>query len=334
YETIRRICDDGGRTIVLVEQDLAPVIDLVDRVLLLEKGQVLFQGKPHEALREIGLLRECGVKVPVATEFALHLQDKKLISYPTTPISLQEAVAPLKGLAISANWIHAEGTANTLPAAPPIIEFRNVSHEYSTGHKGIDQINLQIQPGEFVAVCGMNGAGKTTLALHVMGLLQPTKGNVIVNGLDTKTRTVAEMARVVGLIFQNPNHQLFKDSVEAEIAFGPRNLGWDDARIAESSRRVIELVGLQGLEQRDPESLSIGQKQRVAMASVLVMDPKILLLDEPTTGQDQRTLEPFMNLVAELNKQGMTVLMITHDMDVAMHYASRVIVMSGGHILA
>ncbi len=349
YETVRRICDESGRTIVLVEHDLGPVIDLVNRVVVLEEGRVLFQGTPREVLREYELLRQCGVKIPVATEFALRLEQKQFISYPQIPITVDEALQPLAtrlnnhtaSRPVNHQANHHSPVQTSLASKPPvarterpIIEFQNVVHQYDTGHKGIDDINLQIYPGEFVAICGMNGAGKTTLSLHTVGLLKPTSGRVLVDGQDTKTRTVAEMARTVGLIFQNPNHQLFKDSVEAEIAFGPKNIGWDSERIQEASKRVMELVELQGLEKWDPESLSIGQKQRVAIASVLVMEPRILLLDEPTTGQDQRTLKPFMDLVARLNKEGMTVLMITHDMDVALEYSSRMVVMSRSKIIA
>jgi energy-coupling factor transport system ATP-binding protein len=340
YETIRRICDDRGRTIVLVEQDLAPVIDLVDRVIVLEEGHLVFEGTPHEVLREMNLLRRSGVKIPAATEFGLRLERRGLVSYPQTPATLDEALQPASGL-FSLNGTRPHHSRASLPShrsqesqSKPIIEFQNVVHEFRTGHRGIDSVDLAIYPGEFVAICGMNGAGKTTTALHVMGLLKPTGGAVLVDGHDTKNRTVAEMARTVGLIFQNPNHQLFKDTVAAEIAFGPRNLGWDEGRIAEATTRVLDLVGLPGMKERDPESLSIGQKQRVAIAAVLVMEPRILILDEPTTGQDQQTLEPFMRLVAELNNLGMTVLMITHDMDVAMRYSSRIVVMNRGQIIA
>jgi len=337
YETIRRICDERRRTIVLVEHDLGPVIDLVDRVLVLEKGQVQAEGKPRDILRNLDLLRTCGVKVPVGTEFGLYLERQGVARYAATPITLQEALEPMNGtmrsmLKSPARQVAAKSSGAALSG--PIIEFRSVSHMYDTGHKGIDGIDLQVFPCDFLAVCGMNGAGKTTLSMHVMGLLQPTAGEVIVDGHNVRSRTVAEMARSVGLIFQNPNHQLFKGTVAEEVAFGPKNIGWDEDRIKKASARVLELVDLVGLEDRDPDSLSIGQKQRVAVASVLVMEPRILILDEPTTGQDERTLAPFMRLVSELNVAGMTVLMITHDMDVAMRYASRMLVMSTGKILA
>lgn len=335
YETIRKICDDRGRTIVIVEHDLAPVIDLVNRVVVMEAGTVVFQGTPREVLRERDLLWRSGVKVPVATEFGLRQEARGLVSYARTPITVDEALAPLRGHL--GRPTGASPTANPKAAATlrePIIDFRNVTHQFENGYKGLDNLSLKIYPGEFVAICGMNGAGKTTTALHVMGLLKPTAGQVLVAGQDTRQRTVAEMARTVGLIFQNPNHQLFKDTVVGEIDFGPTNIGWEPGRVETERARVMALVGLTGLEKADPESLSIGQKQRVAMASVLVMQPQVLLLDEPTTGQDQRTLEPFMELVAELNRAGVTVLMITHDMDVAMRYASRMAVIVNGRVLA
>jgi energy-coupling factor transporter ATP-binding protein EcfA2 len=333
YETIRRICDDRRRTIILVEHDLAPVIDLIDRVVVLEEGRVVRQGGPRDVLRDIELLRNCGVKIPVGTEFGLSLERTGGVRYPLTPITVDEAMQPLGRRVWTVSDAFLPRTATVVSEQQPVIEFQEVTHRYDTGHKGIDSIDLEVDPGEFLAICGMNGAGKTTLALHVMGLLQPTAGHVLVGGVDTRNRTVAEMARTVGLIFQNPNHQLFKGTVQEEIAFAPRNIGWEDDRIERASREVLDLVGLTGLEERDPDSLSIGQKQRVAVASVLVTEPRVLILDEPTTGQDERTLEPFMRLITELNRRGMTVLMITHDMDVAMRYATRLLVMSRGRIL-
>jgi energy-coupling factor transport system ATP-binding protein len=334
YETIRRICSDRGRTIVLIEHDLGPVIDLVNRIAVLEAGQIVFQGEPHEVLRELPLMRASGVKIPAATEFALRLERKGFVSYPGTPFTAQDAIDPLRAKLPATQRKEPVAEVAQPNQCDVVIRFDNVTHRYDTGHKGLDGIDLEIRQGEFVAICGMNGAGKTTLAMHVMGLLRPTEGTVSVVGQDTRKKTVAEMARTVGLIFQNPNHQLFKDTVEREIAFGPENLGWEKDRIDDAVRRVMDLVELTGFEQWAPESLSIGQKQRVAVASVLVMEPHILLLDEPTTGQDERTLRPFMDLTAKLNRQGMTVLMITHDMDVAMQYASRLVVMSRGKVIA
>lgn len=332
YETIRRICDERERTILLIEHDLAPVIDLVDRVVVLEQGRLAFDGPPREAMRQAALLERSGAKVPASVRLGRRLEAAGLVTYPTPPISMEETLAPLPQLSRPPASKPPESTMGAV--SQPVIRFEAVTHQYETGHRGIDGIDLDIGPGEFVAICGMNGAGKTTMALHVMGLLKPTSGRVLVNGDDIADKTVAEMARTVGLIFQNPNHQLFNDRVMAEVTFGPRNLGWSEKRIADATQAVLALVGLPSIGDREIESLSIGQKQLVAVASVLIMEPQILILDEPTTGQDERTLAPFMNVVRRLNREGMTVLMITHDMDVTLEYATRMVVMANGEVIA
>ena len=331
YETIRRICDERGRTIFLVEHDMGPVIDLVDRVIVLDKGTVAFNGSPAAAMRERELLERSGAKVPAFVRLAQRLEAAGAVRYPSTPMTVEQTLEPVGHVGVGTT---APPEPNSQGTVAPIISFENVTHEYETGHRGIDDISLDIYPGEFVAICGMNGAGKTTTALHVLGLLKPTAGRVLVGGEDIAEKTVAEMARTVGLIFQNPNHQLFNDRVRAEVTFGPTNLGWSEERIAQSTESALRLVGLDVRDDRDIESLSIGQKQLVAVASVLVMEPKILILDEPTTGQDERTLAPFMNVVRRLNREGMTVLMITHDMDVTLEYASRMVVMTAGKVIA
>lgn len=339
YETVRRICDDRDHTVILVEQDLAPVADLVDRVLVLDEGRVVFEGEARRVLRESTLLHHCGVKVPVATDVALSMERRGLLTLAHAPASTDELMRVIDrqmGLpeaATSSREAVSTRTPKVNDTGKEIIRFTNVSHVYDTGHTAIRDVDLIIHEGEFVAICGMNGAGKTTTALHVMGLLKPATGSVVVDGQDVRESSVAEMARTVGLIFQNPNHQIFKNTVGDEVSFGPFNLGWAEERVDAKVNEVLELVGLSGMKDRDPESLSIGQKQRVAIASVLVMEPRILILDEPTTGQDQRTLAPFMGLISRLSDNGLTVLMITHDMDIAMGYATRMIVMSHGLVI-
>lgn len=342
YQVIQRICTERRRTVLLIEHDLAPVIDFVHRVIVLEEGKVIFEGTPRQVLAQIDLMYKTGAKVPVATQLALQLEKKGLIRYEQPPLLPEESARPILQ-ALGSKWpALSSGIASggevpgnsKEPAAAPLVSFQSVTYTYPTGQVALDNLNLEIRPGEFVGILGMNGAGKTTLALHVMGILKPTSGKVFVHQRDTSEMSVAELAKVVGLIFQNPNHQLFKDNVEKELRFGPENLGWDEARIEEAMRNVLSLVGLSGLEKLDPEGLSTGQKKRVAIASTLIMDPKILLLDEPTTGQDQRTLQPILDLVSYLHHQGMTVLMITHDMEIAMKYADRVVVLANGKIIA
>jgi len=345
YQVIKHICAEKKRTVILVEHDLAPVIDFVSKVIVLEEGQVIFEGEPRSVLSQLELMNKTGAKVPVATHLGLVLENKNLISYPQPPLSPEETAAPIL-VAINQSWptdkreLFGKSESNNNSSRidgdsiKPIISFQSVTYRYPKGQVALENINLDIFRGEFVGIVGMNGAGKTTMALHVMGILTPTEGKVIVNGKDTREMSVAELARTVGLIFQNPNHQLFKDNVEKELRFGPDNLGWDEDRILKSMDRALGLVGLAGTEKMDPEGLSTGQKKRVAIASTLIMDPKVLLLDEPTTGQDQRTLQPILELVSRLHSEGLTVLMITHDMEVAMKFADRIVVLANGRMIA
>jgi energy-coupling factor transporter ATP-binding protein EcfA2 len=342
YKVIKNICVERGRTVLLIEHDLAPVIDFIDRVFVMEEGEIIFSGNPREVFGQVDMVYKIGAKVPEATKFSLNLCKKGLIHYPQTPLLPEEAAQPLQSL-LPSGWRESmqlnkdnrrEPRTKTIENRAPIVSFKDVIHQYTEGFHALDGVNLDIFPGEFVSLVGMNGAGKTTMALHIMGILTPTKGDVFIDGRNTREMTVAELARTVGLIFQNPNHQLFKPSVESELRFGPENLGWGEDLIQPSIKNVLKMVNLEGLESSDPESLSTGQKKRVAIASTLIMNPKLLLLDEPTTGQDQRTLGPILELVSNLNQQGVTVVMITHDMEVAMKYATRVVVLTQGKVIA
>lgn len=197
--------------------------------------------------------------------------------------------------------------------------------------KGVD---LEIASGEFVGIIGCNGSGKTTLVKHFNGLLKPTKGAVYIDGVDTRKAMGAELARKVGYVFQNPNHQLFEDAVYDEVAFGPRNLGLSGRALNQSVERALKLVGLAGLERDAPYSLSAGAKERLAIASLLSMDPKILIFDEPTTGQDYTTCLRIMRTARKCCDEGKTVVVISHDMELVAQWAERSVVMSGGKIIA
>jgi energy-coupling factor transporter ATP-binding protein EcfA2 len=192
---------------------------------------------------------------------------------------------------------------------------------------------LTIRSGDIVAVLGPNGAGKTTLVKHAIGLLKPTSGQVRVGGEDTRTLSVAQIAHTVGYVFQSPSHMLFAPTVVQELAFGPRNLGYQEEMIAEGVRQAIETVNLAGLEEYPPLALSFGQQKRVSIAAVLAMRSKILVMDEPTAGQDYANYMAFMDTI--LQTPGFqAILFITHDLDLAITYANRVVLMSEGRIAA
>jgi energy-coupling factor transporter ATP-binding protein EcfA2 len=338
YETIKRVSVERGRTIVLIARDLDPVHDLLDRIIVMDKGSVALDGEPREVLEHGELLAHCGIRAPLATEIAHRMKraSGNRWSWPgRVPTTEAELLAALPDVRLQPPpAAHTRAELRPLREGEPVVKIDSVTFAYETGRKALDDVDLEIMPGEFVAVTGRNGAGKTTLLHHIIGLLRPTKGSVSVSGQRTIDATVAELAQRVGLIFQNPNHQLFRDTVRAEVAFGPANLGWGPEEVDAAVARAFALTGIADLADQDPELLSMGQKQRVAVASVLALNPTLLLLDEPTTGQDENGLAALMELVERLNAEGVTVMMITHDMEVVLAHAARMVVLADGCLIA
>lgn len=220
-----------------------------------------------------------------------------------------------------------------MASVPDIIQIEKLVHRYAGGFLALDDISLSIAPGEFVAVVGQNGAGKTTLIKHLNGLLRPSSGQVLVAGQSTAGQKVADLARKVGFVFQNPDHQIFNDTVFKEVAFGPGNLGLTHHDVTGRVNEALEAVGLLPLAAANPQNLSKGQRQRVALASVLAMKTEIIILDEPTTGQDYKESLQIMDLAQTLHHKGHTILFITHDMGLVARYARRVVVLCQGRII-
>ncbi len=209
-----------------------------------------------------------------------------------------------------------------------MILVENLHFAYN-GREVLRRVNLAFGE-EILALVGPNGSGKTTLAKHFNGLLKPTRGRVLVDGLDTRRHTVAELSRKVGYVFQNPEHMFFEETVFKEVAFGPRNLGLSEEEIKERVRWALRAVNLEGFEERTPYSLSGGEKQRLAIACVLAMRPKYLILDEPTTGLDLRAERSVVETIKSLRESGHGILLITHDMDLVLELAERVVLLMEG----
>jgi energy-coupling factor transport system ATP-binding protein len=215
-----------------------------------------------------------------------------------------------------------------------LIEVKDVHFTYQTGVEALKGVSLEIRDGEFVAIMGQNGAGKTTLVKNFNGLLKPVKGEVLVDGVSTRDVSVAKLARTVGFVFQNPDHQLFSETVEEEIAFALRNFGFDDSAIEKRVTWAVNLLDLVDYRKTSPFMLSGGERKRVALASVLAWDPKVVILDEPTIGQDHRQKENLRQFIVQLNEQGKTVVVVTHDVEFVAECGPRVILMREGRILA
>ena len=214
-----------------------------------------------------------------------------------------------------------------------MLDIVGLVQDFGGAHPVLKEVDLSIAPGEFMAIVGENGAGKTTLVKHFNGLLRPSKGDVLLDGKSIKGLPVSRVARHVGYVFQNPDHQIFHDTVVGEISFGPRHLGLNDEEINSTVQRAMDAVGLTAYAKHYPMALSRGTRQRIAVASVVAMGCRIIILDEPTTGQDYREAQQIMALAKELCSQGTTVIFITHDMELVAEHARRVIVMGEGQVL-
>lgn len=207
-------------------------------------------------------------------------------------------------------------------------------HVYvGSGVRALDGVDLRIAPGERVALIGQNGSGKTTLVRHLNGLLRPTAGRVLIDGTDAARLRVAELARRIGLVFQDPDRQIFAPSVRAEVEFGPRNLRRSGADLREAVAAALQAVGLSGDAKTNPYDLGASRRKLLALASVLAMNTPVLALDEPTTGQDKRGVERVRAVVAAVSAQGRTVIAISHDMSFVAEAFSRVVVMRSGRVI-
>jgi energy-coupling factor transport system ATP-binding protein len=215
----------------------------------------------------------------------------------------------------------------------PAILVENVAFDYPRGVRALAGIDLRIDGGERVVIVGQNGSGKSTLVRQFNGLLRPTSGQVSINGRPVGRRHVAELAREVGLVFQNPDRQIFAGTVRAEVAFGPRNLGLDETERDAAVERALATVGLLGDEATNPYDLGFSRRKLLALASILAMETPIVILDEPTTGQDARGMSRVQSIVAELSGAGRTVIAVSHDMRFVAESFERVVVMREGRIV-
>jgi energy-coupling factor transporter ATP-binding protein EcfA2 len=321
-----------GLSLIVIEHE-AGVLRGADRLVLLREGEVIAEGRPQDLFTQLDLLENCGVHPPdlnrvlAKTGIPFHAADvdeaEALIRrvYPRLPS--RSASPP--------DSAHLEAAADN--GFVPLAEARALCFGYPDGPPVLDSIDLQIAPGEFLAIIGQNGSGKTTLAKHLVGLLHPTSGAVMLNGRDRATLRPAETAAEAGYVFQNPDHQIFAATVEDEVAFGPRNFELPRDEIQRRCDEVLRAVGLDEARELDPFLLSKGERQRLAVASVLALRPRLLILDEPTTGLDYREQRRMMALVNELNHGGIAIVIITHTPWLFAEYSRRVVLIRRGRKL-
>lgn len=316
---------DCGTTLLMVEHETEEVLD-ADCISILVEGTVACNAPPEQILlQDPAKLIESGIRPPDIPAY-FHA-----IGETTPPVDLDAAVERFHRLGLQ---VTAGGpAADSDEAGDTLVEAEDLWHVYPPDIVALRGVSVSIREGEFVAVIGQNGCGKTTLVKHFNGLLNATAGQVRFRGRDASKVGVSTLGRHVGYVFQNPDHQIFAETVREEVLFGPRNFGIPEQEARERVEEALEAVELTGREDADPFSLTRGERQRVAVASVLATRPEVLILDEPTTGLDTVQQRRMMELLLRLNKAGHTIIIVTHSMWVVAEYARRCIVMSGGEIL-
>lgn len=216
-----------------------------------------------------------------------------------------------------------------------ILQVKNLTYSYNDGHKALNNVSLSIDKGDMVCLLGKNGAGKSTLFLHFNGIFEPDDGEIFVEGdlLKYDKKSLMDVRQKVGIVFQNPDDQLFASTVEEDVAFGPLNIGLSQEETEKRVENSLKIVGMEGFNKKAPHHLSGGQKKRVAIAGILAMDPDVMVLDEPTSGLDPMGASKILRLLKDLNQKGMTILISTHDVDFVPIYSNKVFIMDKGNII-
>ncbi len=356
FDVLRDLNRNFGITVVVIEQKVALLSEYCKRLIVLSKGELVM---------DADLLSEVGINYPRTTHLIKQLQEEQICSNSELTVGVEETVDTIvktlqsdipntSNTSDSSNTFDSsdisetsdENNANILESvnelsdsriiksnsfANPCLSLNHVSFAYTNGVKALEDVSFNANSGELIALIGRNGAGKTTITKIINGLLRPTKGSVIIDGIDTKTLRISQIAKYVSTLFQNPDYQLCKETVLEEVAFSCKLIGEDSNQAQAHAMEVIEKLNLNPLD--IPFMLSRGQRQMVALAATVVTRPKILVLDEPTCGLDYRECVRIMQVVEDLRDHGCCVIMVCHDMEVVLDYATRLITINDGKLI-
>jgi len=339
-ELIDDIANKTGCTVVIIEHRLEDVLwKHIDRVVLINAGRIVEDCTPDEIVLSEKLV-EAGIRRPLYVS-ALERADITL-TVNQLPGRLDTINLTDDEKTKTRSWAESGTSPGTVPgdidgqsAATPLLEARNVGFTYDENNtEALKDVSFKLYPGEMTAIVGANGAGKSTLAKMIVGFEELKSGEILYNGEDMNDLTIPERAERIGYVMQNPNQMICKPMIFDEVALGLHARGVPEDEIKERVERVLEVCGLTRFIKWPISALSYGQKKRVTIADALVLDPQIIILDEPTAGQDWRHYTDIMEFLASLNRRGVTVLMITHDMHLCLEYARRALVFSGGELIA
>lgn len=330
-ELLKSLADRLGYTVIVIEHRLEEALLLdPDRIIAIDRGKIVADMSPTNLLKS-DILEKIGIRRPLYIDAMKYagvdlLPYKKLSNFDQVEIKTSD-------LEKIENWAKGEKAVSQEKSSDQVIKIENLSFAYEDQNI-LENLSIEINKGEMISILGPNGAGKTTLAKLMCGFLRPQDGKIFVDGLDTKDLSIKEIADKVGFILQNPNSMISKTMIFDELAFGLRIRGVDEEEIKEKVYEALEICGLYPFRNWPISALSYGQKRRVTIASILVLDPEVIIMDEPTAGQDFRHYTKMMEFIRRINKKyGLTILMISHDMHLIEEYTNRSIVIGDKKIL-
>jgi len=331
-ELIDEIQKRTGCAVIIIEHRLEDVLHCpVDRVVLMGEGRILFDGDPDSLLCS-DLLQKSGIREPLYVT---------ALKYAGVPLDRDQRLSYLPELRLTeedrrrvADWFFAQPDPKGEKAKKELLRAENIDFTYEGGHHALKGISASIAEGEMLSIVGTNGAGKSTFSKVLCGFEIPQKGTLTLSGEDLSAYSIKERADRIGYVMQNPNQMISKTGIFDEVALGLRNRGVPEEEVKPRVEKALKTCGLYPFRNWPVSALSYGQKKRVTIASILVLEPKIILLDEPTAGQDLYHYTQIMDFLAELNRSGTTVVLITHDMHLMLEYTPRAIVFHDGHVIA
>ena len=331
-ELIDEIQKRTGCAVIIIEHRLEDVLHCpVDRVVLMGEGRILFDGDPDSLLCS-DLLQKSGIREPLYVT---------ALKYAGVPLDRDQRLSYLPELRLTegdrrrvADWFFAQPEPEAEKEKKELLRAENIDFTYEGGHHALKGISASIAEGEMLSIVGTNGAGKSTFSKVLCGFEIPQKGRLTLSGEDLSAYSIKERADRIGYVMQNPNQMISKTGIFDEVALGLRNRGVPEEEVKPRVEKALKTCGLYPFRNWPVSALSYGQKKRVTIASILVLEPKIILLDEPTAGQDLYHYTQIMDFLAELNRSGTTVVLITHDMHLMLEYTPRAIVFHDGHVIA
>ncbi|KAA1179122.1 ABC transporter ATP-binding protein [Paenibacillus sp. B2(2019)] len=330
-ELIDRVQKETGKTVIIIEHRLEEVLHrTLDRIIVIHDGRIAAD-MPAAELLSTRLLSEVGIREPLyltALKYAGCTIASDMNPQHIDEIRLDSCSSKLE------YWYDNNNSQQDKRESLPILELHDVSFGYEKSRPVLHKLNLLIHKGEMVCIAGRNGAGKSTVSKLICGFYKPTSGSILMNGRDIAKDTIKERAERIGFVMQNPNHMISKTLLYDEVALGLKLRGVSEEIIRERVHHVLKICGLYAFRSWPISALSYGQKKRVTIASIMILEPEVIILDEPTAAQDYRHYNEMMEFLLTLREQGMTVIMITHDMHLMLEYADRAVVLSDGVKLA